>query len=328
MLPPRPLLPEPAAPVPEPPTPPVKPQPKLEDLAAVTPLLTKGDAFLEGGDVVGAISLYRQAVNGAPLSVVPRLKLALAYQKGGLTDKALDEAKRALEIAPDNLPVQQFLADLDQQNGTSDGSLVRYRALIERDPDDAAAHSGLAEALWNSGDLGGAEAEYKTAKKLAVSGDHSADAHLAQLYATQARYDDCLAALSEAGKDGYALAIRIVRSRADTLSSTMEAARNSFTAGKSTREQFYKDAQNVSAQAQALAGFVAKVTPPAEYKLSHLHRILSTNLLAQEAATLVTFIETGDAAQSESVSKLDKAAQTEMLTAQATEEKLGLWEKK
>ena len=56
--------------------------------------------------------------------------------------------------------------------------------------------------------------------------------------------------------------------------------------------------------------------------------MLSTNLLAQEAATLVTFIETGDAGQSESVSKLDKEAQTEMLTAQATEEKLGLWEAK
>ena len=115
---------------------------------------------------------------------VPRLKLAQAYQKGGLTDKALNEAKRALEIAPDNLSVQQFLTDLDQQNGTSDGSIARYQALIERSPDDPAAHSGLGEALWNSGDLSGAEAEYKTAKKLAPAGDHSADAHLAQLYAT------------------------------------------------------------------------------------------------------------------------------------------------
>ena len=53
--------------------------------------------------------------------------------------------------------------------------------------------------------------------------------------------------------------------------------------------------------------------------------MLCTNLIAQEAATLVTFIETGDAAQSDRVAKLDKNAQTEMLTAQATEEKLGLW---
>ena len=306
----------------------VKPQPKAEDLAAIAPLMNKGDSALEGGDVVGAIALYRQAVNGAPLSLAPRLKLAQAYQKGGLSEKALSEAQRALEIAPDSQPLQQFLAQLDQENGTSDGTLARYRAQIEHNADDPAAHAGLAEALWNSGDLSGAETEYKAAKRLAPAGDHSADAHLAQLYATQARYDDCLAVLQESGKDGYALALKIVKNRADTLSSTLEASRDAFAGGKSTREQFYDGAKTTDAQAQALAGFVARVTPPAEYKLSHLHRMLSTNLLAQEAATLRTFIETGDTKQSDSVSKLEKAAQTEMLTAQAAEEKLGLWDKK
>ena len=306
----------------------VKPVPKAEDLAAIRPLMTKGDAALEGGDVVGAIALYRQAVNGAPLSLGPRLKLAQAYQKGGLSEKALNEAQRALEIAPDSQPLQQFLAQLDQENGTSDGTLARYRVQIERNADDPAAHSGLAEALWNSGDLTGAETEYKTAKRLAPAGDHTADAHLAQLYATQARYDDCLAVLQEAGKDGYALALKIVKNRADTLSSTIEASRGAFAGGKSTREQFYDGAKTTDSQAQALAGFVARVTPPAEYKLSHLHRMLSTNLLVQEAATLRAFIETGDTKQSDAVSKLEKAAQTEMLTAQAAEEKQGLWDKK
>ena len=306
----------------------VRPAPKAEDLAAIRPLMMKGDAAIDGGDVVGAIALYRQAVNGAPLSVVPRLKLAQAYQKGGLSEKALDEARRALEIAPDNQPVQQFLTTLDQENGTSDGTLTRFRALIERNADDPTAHAGLAEALWNSGNLNGAETEYKTAKRLAPEGDHSADAHLAQLYAAQARYDDCLTALQGAGKDGYALALKIVKNRADTLSSTIEASREAFAGGKSTREQFYDGAKTTDAQAQALAGFVAHVTPPAEYKLSHLHRMLSTNLLAQEAATLRAFIETGDPKQSDAVSKLEKAAQTEMLTAQAVEEKMGLWDKK
>ena len=306
----------------------IKPQPKAEDLAAIAPLMNRGDSALEGGDVVGAIALYRQAVNGAPLSLAPRLKLARAYQKGGLNEKALSEAQRALEIAPDSQPLQQFLAQLDQENGTSDGTLARFRVQIERNADDPAAHAGLAEALWNSGDLAGAETEYKAAKRLAPASDHSADAHLAQLYATQARYDDCLAALQDAGKDGYALALKIVKNRADTLSSTLEASRDAFAGGKSTREQFYDGAKTTDAQAQALAGFVARVTPPAEYKLSHLHRMLSTNLLAQEAATLRTFIETGDTKQSDSVSKLEKAAQTEMLTAQAAEEKLGLWDKK
>ncbi len=299
--------------------------PRPEDLTDVMPLMARGDTALEGGDIVGAISYYRHAVNGAPRSAVPRLKLAQAYQRGGLSEKALDEGKRALDVAPDSLPVQQFLTQLDAENGTSDGSITRYQALVGRTPDDPSAHAALAESLWNGGDLAGAEAEYKTAKKLSVPADHTADAQLARLYAAQARYDDCLAALRDAGSDGYILAIKIVKGRVDNLSSTIEASRAAFEGGKSTREQFYDGAKTASAQAEALAGFVDRVVPPAQFKLSHLHRKLSTDLLAQEAATLKTFIETGDAAQSAAVSRLEKATLTEMLTAQAAEQSLGLW---
>lgn len=314
------------APIPSPEyAPPVHPAPRPEDLTDILPLMTRGDTALEGGDIVGAISDYRQAVNGAPRSAVPRLKLAQAYQRGGLSEKALDEGKRALDIAPDSLAVQQFLTQLDAENGTSDGSITRYQALVAHTPDDPAGHAALAEALWNGGDLAGAEAEYKAAKKLSAPGDHTADAQLARLYAAQARYDDCLASLQNAGSDGYILAIKIVKGRVDNLSSTIEASRAAFEGGKSTREQFYDGAKTASAQADALAGFVDRVVPPTEFKLSHLHRKLSADLLAQEAATLKTFIETGDAAQSAAVSRLEKATLTEMLTAQATEQSLGLW---
>ncbi len=296
-----------------------------EDMTAIAPLLAKGDSALDGGDAVSAIAFYRQAINGAPLSVVPRLKLASAYQKDGLNDRALDEARRALQIAPDSLPVQQFLSDLDQQTGTTSGTLVRVRAALEQSPANPSAHAALADALWNNGDLSGAEAEYKAAAALAPAGSHLGDAQLAQLYAAEARYGDCLAILQSDGGSSYAVAIKIVKNRADTLSSTLASSRETFAAGKETREQFYDDAKKLSAQAQALAEFVAEVTPPAKYKLSHLHRTLSTNLLAQESAALVAFIETGDSEQNDTIAKLERAAGTEMLTAQATEEKLGLW---
>ncbi len=331
---PRPFVPEaapPQAPVFVPTPVPVaikKHAPPAEDITAIEPLLARGDSALDGGDAVSAIALYREAINGAPLSVVPRLKLAQAYQQDGLSDRALDEARRALEIAPDSAPVQQFLMNLDQQSGTTAGSLIRDRAALQRSPTSPAAHAALADALWNNGDLGGAEAEYKAASALAPAGSHLADAQLAQLYAAEARYGDCLAILQSGGKDSYAVAIQIVKNRADTLSSTLASSRETFAAGKSTREQFYDDAKKLSAQAQALAQFVAEVSPPAQYNLSHLHRVLSTNLLAQEAATLVTFIETGDSRQSDSLSLLERGAATEMLTAQATEEKLGLWKNK
>ena len=333
-LPPR-VIPTPAPALPETPTPQIAPPTppsvvkkhveNAEDMTAIQPLLARGDAALDGGDTVSAIALYRQAVNGAPLSVVPRLKLAQAYVKDGLSGRALDEARRALQIAPDSEPVQQFLADLDQQTGTSVGALIKVRAALERSPSNPAAHTALADVLWNSGDLSGAEAEYKAASALSPAGSHAALAQLAQLYAAEARYDDCLATLKNSGPGGYALAIGIVKNRADTLSSTLAASRAAFAASKSTREQFYDDAKKLSAQAQALADFVAAVIPPAAYKLPHLHRMLSTSLLAQESAALVGFIETGDARRSDSMAQLEHAAATEMLTAQAVEERLGLW---
>ncbi len=322
------VLPEPVAPTPAPIPPAIavkKRQPNAEDMTAIQPLLAKGDAALDGGDTVSAIALYRQAVNGAPLSVVPRLKLAQAYQKDGLSDRALDEARRALEIAPDSVPVQQFLSELDQQSGTSAGTLIRDRAALASAPNDPAVHVTLADDLWNSGDLGGAEAEYKTAVALAPGGSRPAEAQLAQLYAAEARYTDCLTLLKDSGPGGYALAIEIVKNRSDTLSGTLSASRAAFAAGKSTREQFYDDAKKLSAEAQALAEFVAQVSPPKAYTLPHLHRMLSTNLLAQESAALVTFIETGDAQKSDSMAQLEHAAATETLTAQAAEERLGLW---
>jgi len=320
------LIPDETAPIAAAPAPLLKvPSAKAPDLAPVLPLLAQGDAAMDGGDFVSAISFYRQAINGVPLSIVPRLKLAQAYQKSGLNDKALDEAKRAVEIAPEDDSLQKFLAQMDQDSGNSDGSLARARALVDRDPANAGAHSDLAEALWNSGDLRGAETEYKTAKKLFPAEDHSADAHLAQLYAAQGRYDDSLDALKSAGGAGYLLALKIVRSRSETLSSTIEASRSAFAKGTVTREQFYDTAKKTSADAQALADFVSQLKPLPAYKLSHLHRVLSANLLAQEAATLVSMIETGSDTAAATVSDLDKSAMTEMLTARAAEEKLGLW---
>lgn len=305
------------------------PSPVLEprdDLAAVASTLAQGDRALESGDVVGAIASYRDAVNGAPRHVVPRLKLAGAYLQAGLREKALDEARRALDVAPNDAPVQEFLRRWDTETGSSDGAVMRGRGLVAKNPQDPGAHLTLGDALWNNNALVEAEAEYKAAQRLTPTGD--AAGRLARLYAAQARYDDSLAALQTAGAGGYALALSIVQSRADTLSSTLTGARESFDAGKTTRESFYDALKGASAQSQELADFVAKIAPPLRYKLSHLHRKLATNLLAQQAAMLVNYVETSDAGLAEKAAALEKNAQMEMLTAYSAERKLGLWRAK
>lgn len=316
----------PAAPVAPPAS--VHTAPPVDDLSGVMVTLKQGDDELARGNFVGAIARYRDAINGAPLSVTPRLKLAQAYLQAEMRDKALDEARRALEIAPGSVPVQQFLVHLDAETGTSDGAIARYTAGVTQNPQDPTAHLELGDALWNNSDLVQAESEYKRAEALAAPGSppaQAAAAHRARLYAAQSRYDDSLAALKNAGAGGYALALGIVQGRVDTLSSTLDSAQAAFDGGKSTRADFYQAATNASVQSQALADFVVRVVPAPAFKLSHLYRVQATNLLAQQAAVLVSFIETSDASQAEKAAKLGKEAQAEMLTAHAAEEKLGLW---
>ncbi len=300
-----------------------------EDLVPVRGLLTQGDTALSAGNFVAAIAAYRDAINGAPLSMAPRLKLAQAYLQSDRRDKALSEAQRALALAPNDPAVQQFLMQLDAETGSSDGAVARFQAVAAQSPQDPNAHLELADALWNNGALSQAADEYQTAQSLA--GPHTpaarqAAAHLARLYAAQSRYADSLAALAHAGAGGYALALGIVQSRADTLRSMLDAGLGSMDAGKTTHEAFYKTASDAAAQAQALADFVVKVTPPSAFRVSHLHRVLATHLMAQQAAVLVNYVETSDASFSGQAALLEKEAATEMLTAHAAEQKLGLWD--
>lgn len=300
-----------------------------EDLVSVRGILTQGDDALSAGNFVVAISSYRDAVNGAPLSMLPRLKLAQAYLQSDRRDKALSEAQRALSLSPNDPAVQQFLMQIDAESGSSDGAVARFQAIVAQSPQDPTGHLELADALWNNGALTQAEGEYQTAQTLAglrTPAAQQAAAHLARLYAAQSRYADSLAALKQAGAGGYALALGIVQSRADTLRSMLDAGLGLMDAGKTTHEAFYKTASDAAAQAQALADFVVKVTPPSAFGVSHLHRVLATHLMAQQAAVLVNYVETSDASFSGQAARLEKEAVTEMLTAHAAEQKLGLWE--
>ncbi len=313
-------------------TPPVTAPPAVpsdNDLVSVRGLLTQGDDALSAGNFVAAIAAYRDAVNGAPLTMLPRLKLAQAYLQSDRRDKALSEAQRALSLAPNDPSVQQFLMQLDAETGSSDGAVARFQAVVAQNPQDPAAHLALADALWNNGALSQAEDEYKAAQALAGSRTDAAQqaaAHLARLYAAQSCYTDSLAALKQAGAGGYALALGIVQSRADGLRSMLDAGQGMMDAGKTTHEAFYKTASDAAVQAQALADFVVKVTPPSAFGISHLHRVLATHLMAQQAAVLVNYVETSDASFSGQAARLEKEAVTEMLTAHAAEQKLGLWE--
>ena len=298
------------------------------NLASVQPTIRQADQAVARGDMVDAYALYRQAINAAPLSDVPRLKLAQAYALGGLPDKALSEAQRALEIAPDSLAVQEFLIKFDADNGTTAGAVARYRAFVVKNPQDAAAHLDLGDALWNSSAYADAETEYKSARDLAPAGSDAqrvAVGHLARLYAAQGRYADCLAAMKAAGDLAYPLVLGVIQNASDTLTSMMDSTHDGFDAGKLTRADFYDKMKAASTQSQALADFVATVVPPEKFMRSHLDRVQGMSLLAQAAAVTVDYIESNDLGRRDKAAQLEKDAQTEMLTAHAAERKMGLW---
>jgi len=311
---------------PSPPTSQVSQDQIAEEMKQVRPMLLRGDAALDRGEIAEAIAEYRQAINGAPLSTVPRLKLAQAYLQGGFHDKAIDEAKRALEVAPDNIPVQEFLIHLDADESTSAGTVALYEALVDKNPSNPDAHIGLGDAYWNNDDLPRAEEEYKTAQHLLPPLDARAATQLARLYAVQSRYDDAADALKQVDlADRYPLAVRIIQMRSETLSTTLMSAREGFDAAKISHENFYDTIKKVSADAGALSDFIDKIKPPTEYRVSHLHRKLSADLIGQEADVLRSFIETSDSNLEDQAVKFEKSADTEMLTAHAAEEKQGLF---
>jgi tetratricopeptide (TPR) repeat protein len=298
------------------------------DLAAVQPLIAAADRDVDSGDLIDAYALYRQAINLAPLSDVPRLKLAQAYLQGGQTDLALSEARRALEVVPDSAAVQAFLTQYDTQNGTQFGKVVRDQALAVKDPQDPAVHLNLGDALWSQGRDADAEAEFVQARDLARPDSlvrEKAVAHLAGLHAATGRYTDALAEMAASGDLGYPLVLTVVQNAVDDLAGDLDRAQDEYAAGKLTRADLYGKVQADEAKAQALADFVVKISPPAAYAHSHLDRVQAVTLFSQAAAELTGYLETNDPTQQDKAVQLEKDAQTEMLTAHAAEQKLGLW---
>lgn len=295
-------------------------------LVQIQPLLAQSDDQLTKGNVVEAISLLRSAVNEAPFASEPRIKLAKAYIEAGLQDRALDEAKRALALSPDSVPIQEFLIQFDADSGTSNGAILRYSALVAKNPSDVSAHIGLGEAYWNSGSLAKAESELKVAETLSNPTQHEAASDLLRLYAAQERYDDCLDLIkANPTWDGYSMILRVLQPGAEGLIARIDSGKDAVEAKSKTRAAIYSDAKNVAKSANALMAFVSKITPPAGQKLSYLHRVQAVDLLSQEAAIFVSYLETASPDEQSEMDQLEKSAQTELLTAHASEAKSGLW---
>jgi tetratricopeptide (TPR) repeat protein len=301
------------------PTAAVQPVPSVDALdPAAASSVAEGDTAMHDSDALSAISFYNTAVSLAPRASTPRLKLAQAYLAAGMKDAALDEAKRALTIDPDSADIKAFI---ESQVGDSDvGDAVSLaEAQTQGDPSNPSAWIALGDADWNANAPDDALDAYKKAADV----DPSAvlpQTRLAKLYAAKAEYKLSLTALQKSGAAGYPYAMKIVASRSESLIGDLDDETNNFTTGTDTREQFYDKLKTTDNQAAGLADFVSKIEPPSQYKVSYLHRELSTKLLAQTVAVWMDYAETNNDADKTQAASLEQYAETEMKTASVAED--------
>ena len=286
---------------------------------AAKQLIDEGDASMKSSDAVTAIGEYRKAVALSPRAASPRLKLAEAYADAGMKDEAAEEARRALAIDPGNQDVQTFIKSQDMGAGGPSGDVLIAQAQTESDPNNPAAWIALGDAYWNVSDPDDSLISYKRAADIDPTAV-TPQTRLAKLYAARAQYDESLAALKKSGMDGYPFALKIISSRSDSLVGDLDDETQAFVKGQETREQFYAKIKEVASQAEGLADFVAKITPPEQYKVSQLHRELSTRLLAQSAAVWVDYAETNNSADQDQAADLEKHAINEIQTASVAED--------
>jgi hypothetical protein len=286
---------------------------------AAQELVNQGDLSMKSSDTMSAIQAYRKAVALAPRAASPRLKLAQAYQGAGMKDKASEEARRALAIDPGNVGVQTFIKNEDFGQGGPGGDVLIAQAQTQSDPNNPAAWVALGDAYWNVSDPDDSLISYKRAVYIDPTGIIP-QTRLAKLYAARAQYDESLAALKRSGPEGYPYALKIVSSRSESLVGDIDVESQAFVKTQITREQFYSKIKVTETQAEGLADFVAKIVPPAQYKVSQLHRELSTRLLAQTASIWTDFAETNNSTDQDQAAQLEKHAIQEMQTASVAED--------
>ena len=259
--------------------------------SATEALLDEGDAANSQGDTAKAIDDYRQAVDQSPLNASPRVRLAQAYLDSGSADMALSELQRAVAIEPQSAELKTYLEKLQQQHTLAGIDLLVLTVNAASNPSDQQSELALGDAYWNSKNLVLAEQTYRQAAHEAPD-PSQADvpyARLARLYAATERYSDCIDALSHSGAVGYPAALRIIQQQSDNLMGSIDSSLQQFRAGNTSRTQLYDQLRLLDAQVSSYAGFLGKVSPPSQYKISYLHRKLAANLMAQMTPNLLNY---------------------------------------
>ncbi len=136
-----------------------------QDLAS---LLAEGENRLAAGDWDGAVAVFRQAVEAAPLSALAHSKLGVAYAYRRQWEDARAEFTRAIQLDPRYAPAHSNLGNVHREHGRLDDAVTCYLQAIRVDPDYWIAHQNLGIVYKQQGRFEDAVREFKVSTRLSL----------------------------------------------------------------------------------------------------------------------------------------------------------------
>lgn len=140
--------------------------PVKNDIEAAKQLVMRGNQLEDSGNYQEALSLYEQAIDVAPESVVGYLNRGNVLVAANQNDLAIRAYLKALEIQPDHATVHFNLGNVYQRKGAFEPALLCYEKSLEYKPDFVDAWVAHGNALGDLKRLELAIDSYKKALSL------------------------------------------------------------------------------------------------------------------------------------------------------------------
>jgi thioredoxin-like negative regulator of GroEL len=292
-------------------------------------LRQQGESLLAAGDAAGAIVALRRAVNRSPRSAAARASLTRAYVRARRGADAIAEARRALTLIPafdqpGRVELTRLLAEALTINGDATAARVTYEQIVGAQPGAYWARLALGDLLAAAGKTDEAEAQYRVVLK-ADAGNRTALDRLARVHAARGDYqaaEDDLARITGDPALRNTLARALFDAGAPQISASLGRLRAARQDGQLSPDVLAKALDAQARRATQLLSLLRRAAPPPGNETltrAHRRRILAASLLAQAAAGLQSYAETGEAAAASQAALLVGEAEREMAQAREAE---------
>lgn len=281
----------------------------------------RGQLSLALGDEEAAERDWRRSAQLDPDNPTPRIALGRIYRQRGLWPDAIRAYREVLLRDSRNVNAILGLSEALQRMGRAVGAKRLIEAAGEA-LDDPRIQQRWAQVALDSGRPDEAE---RALKQIAgnLDGPPKRDViqRLAELYVSQGRYEEALAALGEAGtigapgevsREAYDLLAKatdnLVRLRISALGETLQQ----LDAAGISREEALAQTEATGAKLADIDALLQRVAVPESRTLEHSTRLYAYSLANEAAFNALAYVDLGLAGKRDDFAARWKAAQTEM----------------